>query len=142
MMDRRRFIVTAGFVLLAAPLAAWAQPAGKVWRIGVLSGVPERSPRNEALREFGYVEGQNIVIEWRSAHGRNERFPSLTAELVRLNVDVIVAGNDPAVEAARRATRLSPLSWSKVATLLARGLLPVSRGREATSRGCPTRPPS
>src|SRR5262245_24313194 len=92
--------------LLTAPLATHAQPAGKVWRIGLLGGDasgPE-SPRGasfrQGLRALGYVEGQNIALEWRSSGGQAARFPGLAAELVRLPVDVIVAGDNPAIAAA------------------------------------------
>ena len=106
-------IVTLVLSLLAAPLAATAQPAGKVWRIGVLAAPPAESPRwapcRQGLRELGYVEGQNIAIEWRSAGGRAERFPDLAAELVRLKVDVIVATDNPTIAAAQRATSTIPI---------------------------------
>src|SRR4029450_8197815 len=103
--------------LLTVPLAATAQPAGKVWRIGVLTGrqaleSPE-SPRGasfrQGLRALGYVEGQNITIEWRSSGGQAERFPDLAAELVRLQVDVIVATDNPAIAAAQHATSTIPI---------------------------------
>jgi putative ABC transport system substrate-binding protein len=101
-------------VLLAAPLAGQAQPAGKVWRIGVLSGrVTAESPDGMAfrkgLRELGYVEGQHIAIEWRVSGGSAERLPALAAELVRLPVDVIVASDNPAIAAAQNATRTIPI---------------------------------
>ncbi|HEY5865716.1 MAG TPA: ABC transporter substrate-binding protein [Candidatus Tectomicrobia bacterium] len=106
-------IVTITLSLLAVPLAAGAQPAGKVWRIGVLMGLPRETPRyapfHQGLREFGYVEGQNLVIEWRYAEGHAERFPDLAAELTRLDVDVIVAGDNPAIAAAQRATSTIPI---------------------------------
>ena len=100
-------------ILFAAPLAVEAQ-TGKVWRIGVLTGsTAQSSPRwvpfREALREFGYVDGQNIALEWRSSGFRAERFPDLAAELVRLKVDVIVAGDNPAIAAAQKATRTVPI---------------------------------
>ena len=63
----------------------------------------------EGLRELGYVEGQNIAIEWRWAQGKSERFPGLAAELVQLDVDIIVAATDAAVQAAQRATRTIPI---------------------------------
>ena len=100
--------------LLTAPLAVHAQSAGKVWRIGVLTGLhaPE-SPRGSAfrqgLRALGYVEGQNLAIEWRLSGGQAERFPDLAAELVRLNVDVIVASDNPAIAAAQQATSTIPI---------------------------------
>ena len=106
-------IVTLILSLLAVPLAAEAQPAGKVWRIGVLLGAPRETPRyapfHQGLREFGYVEGQNLALEWRSSDGNAERFPDLAAELVRLQVDVIVAGDNPAIAAAQRATSTIPI---------------------------------
>src|SRR5262249_15133221 len=93
-MERRTFITSLASGLLAAPRIADAQPAGKVYRIGYLSSggsSPARSLLTEAfrqgLRELGWVEGQNIVIDYRSAEGRFDRLPDLAAELVRLKVD-------------------------------------------------------
>ena len=86
--------------------------AAKVWRIGVLGTATESSrwaPFREALREAGYVEGQNITLERRSSGGRPEPLPDLAAELVRLRVDVIVADGNPAIAAAQRATRTIPI---------------------------------
>ena len=82
--------------LLAAPLAAEAQPAGKVWRIGVLwSDSPEfpllLDKFRQGLREHGYIDGQNIALEHRAARGKMDLLPELAAELVRFRVDVIVA---------------------------------------------------
>jgi len=106
-------IVSLVLSLLAAPLAATAQPGGKVWRIGVLTVLAPESPRwapfHQGLRELGYVEGQNIAFEWRLSGGRPERFPALAAELVRLQVDVIVAGDNPAIAAAQQATSTIPI---------------------------------
>ena len=101
--------------LLAAPLAAEAQPAGKVYRIGVLEILPVASNAanlaafRQGLRDLGYVEGQNVVIEYRSADGQAERFPRLASELVRLNVDVIVTRGTPAALAAKQATGTIPI---------------------------------
>jgi putative ABC transport system substrate-binding protein len=92
-VDRRSFICTLAGGLLAAPLAAEAQPAGKVYQIGYLaySGCPVRpefmGPFREGLRQLGYVEGQNIIIECRGAPGAADRFPGFAAELVRLPVE-------------------------------------------------------
>ncbi len=111
-MKRRTFIsgITAG--LLAAPLAAEAQEAGKVARIGVLNSGSPPAPFVESfkqgLRELGYVEGRNISIEYRWAEGRDERLPGLAADLVRLRVDVIVASSQAAV-AAKQATTAIPI---------------------------------
>ena len=114
-MDRRTFLASTSAVLFAAPLAAEAQPAAKVYRIGVLE--PTSMALNAAnldafrqgLRELGYVEGRNMRIEYRSADGRSERFPDLAAELVRLKVDVILTRGTPAVMAAKNATGTIPV---------------------------------
>jgi putative tryptophan/tyrosine transport system substrate-binding protein len=114
MLNRRSFL--AGLVTLAAvQLAAEAQPAGRVPRIGVLAAitreaqVPFADAFREGLQSLGYADGQNLAIEWRYADGRAERFQELAEDLVRLNVEVIVAANQPAVEAARKATRTIPI---------------------------------
>ena len=115
MMDRRSFIVCVGCGLLAAPLAARAQQAGKIYRIGILEPIPAAenaanlAALRKALRELGYVEGRNLIIEYRSADGRAERFPDLAAELVRLKVDLIVTRGTPAAKAAKDATETIPV---------------------------------
>jgi putative ABC transport system substrate-binding protein len=114
-VDRRRFLLTWLAWTLATPLAAGAPQAGKVWRIGVLEATsPSLNTTNldafrQGLRELGYVEGRNFVIEYRSADGRPERFPSLASELVRLRVDLIVTRGTPAVLAAKKATGSIPI---------------------------------
>ena len=113
-MNRRAFIGTLAGALLAAPLAAEGQPAGKVVRIGVLTlGFARSTPPIEAfqqgLREHGYVEGQNTALEFRFAKGRTDRLPALAAELVRLNVDVIVTESNVAALAAKHATQTIPI---------------------------------
>jgi len=113
-MDRRVFLgAVAG--LLVAPLAARAQPAGKVPRIGWLGG-PSRESAEPFVREFqrglkdlGWIEGQNLVIEWRFGGGRAEQLPDLAAELVGLRVDLIIAPSSPTMFAARNATRTIPI---------------------------------
>jgi putative ABC transport system substrate-binding protein len=108
-------LVTLTLGILAAPVVTDAQAAGKVYRIGFLGGSSASavSHRVEAFRQglhaLGYVEGQNIVIEYRWAEGRNERFPDLAAELVRLKVDVICAMPMPAAVAAKNATGSIPI---------------------------------
>jgi putative ABC transport system substrate-binding protein len=116
MMDRRRFLVTSLAGALATPVAAEAQPAAKrVPRIGYLDGasLSANSVRIEALRqglrELGYVEGQDIAFEWRSAEGKADRLPDLAAELVRLKVDVIVTGGVGATRPAKAATSTIPI---------------------------------
>jgi putative ABC transport system substrate-binding protein len=108
-------IVTLMLSLLAVPLATHAQPAGKVWRIGYLGlagseEIPEAF--RQGLRELGYVEGQNIVIEYRSADGKFERLPDLAAELVRLPVDVMVTPGNPETLAAKAATSTIPIVFA------------------------------
>jgi putative ABC transport system substrate-binding protein len=107
-----RLATVAAILVLAAPLAAAAQPE-RVWRIGYLASVaadnPPRLAFRQRLRELGYVEGQNVVLEIRSSEGRVERFPALAAELVRLRVDVIVTGGDPPTGAAQKATSSIPI---------------------------------
>ena len=108
MIDRRAFIAAVTGALLAAPLAAEAQPTGKVWRVGVL-GLGSSELLRQTLREVGYVEGLNLAIEWRDPEGKTERFGDLAAELVRLKVDVIVAINPAATFAAKRSTASIPI---------------------------------
>jgi ABC-type uncharacterized transport system substrate-binding protein len=110
-MDRRTFVSSMTFGLLAAPLAAEAQPLSKVSRIGVLEAnrSPGRDAFDEGLRQLGYVEGHHIAVEPRWAGERAERFPELAAELVGLKVDVIVATNNPAVAATQKATTTIPV---------------------------------
>ncbi len=116
-MRKRIFIHVLAIVILASVHLAEAQQAGKVYRIGYLrfgTGGPTTSPiyvgLRQGLRELGYVEGQNLVIEYRSAERKRERFPKIAAELVRLKVDVIVTGPGPsAIRAAQRATRTIPI---------------------------------
>src|SRR5258705_9047052 len=99
-MQRREFITLLGGAAATGPLAARAQQARKVWRIGFLAGATQPVQLEASvyagflrgMRELGYVEGRDLVMEWRFADGRFELFPDLAAELVRLNVDVIVLG--------------------------------------------------
>ena len=104
--------------LLAAPLAAEAQPAGKVDRIVGYSDQP-RSPNGgrawRGLRELGWVEGRNFIFERRYAEGRTERHAAHAAELVRLQVDLIIANETPATLAAKEATTTIPIVFVLVA---------------------------
>src|SRR5262245_43080138 len=109
LMDRRAFFGALG--LLAAPLAVEAQQAGQVSHIGYLT-LAGRGPLEqvfeEALRERGWVTGENIVITYRHAEGKYDRLPALAAELVRLEPRVIVAAPTEAVRAAKNATSAVP----------------------------------
>jgi len=127
-MDRRAFIGILAGGLLAAPLAAKAQQVGKVPRIGFLfSGASgparEVDTFRQGLRDLGYVEGQNIAIEYRFAGGQVERLPELAAELVRLKLDVIVAPYTPPALAAKRATSTIPIVFAVVADAVGAGLI-------------------
>jgi putative ABC transport system substrate-binding protein len=114
-MDRRTFIGSVVGGILAAPLAAEAQQTGRVYRIGYLSAPTRASVENglqaflRALRELGWVEGQNLIIEYRWAEGKVERLPNLAAELVLLKVDLIVAPAGSAALAAKNATSSIPI---------------------------------
>ena len=129
MINRRAFLGTLAGGLLAAPLAAEAQPAKKVWRIGFLTsgssgaGQPVVAALREGLRDRGWVEGQNIVVEYRWGEGSNERLPALAAELVALKVDLIVTSSTPAALAAKRATTQIPIVFGMVSDPVASGLV-------------------
>src|SRR5262245_66681680 len=101
-IERRKFLATLGGAA-AWPLAAHAQQPGRVWRIGVLEttsmalNAANFEAFRQSLRDLGYIEEKNLIIEYRSAEGRGERFADLAADLLRLNIDVIVTRGTPAV---------------------------------------------
>jgi len=114
--------------LILAPLALEAQQAAGIARIGYLGTNLAANPHlpeafRQGLRDHGYVEGRNVVIEYRSAEGKLERFTTLAAELVALKVDVIVATSTPAALAAKQATRTLPIVFIAVADSVASGLV-------------------
>jgi putative ABC transport system substrate-binding protein len=128
MMDRRRFLHGTGIVLLAAPMAAQSQPVGNGPRVGLLFyGAPGPSPELEAfrqgLRELGYIEGQNISIEYRFASGQVGQLPVLAAELVQLKLDVIITPGTPASVAAKTTTSTIPIVFAGVADAVGAGLV-------------------
>jgi ABC-type uncharacterized transport system substrate-binding protein len=114
-----RFLIAAG-ALIAVPLVADAQPAARVYRIGYLGATASASPQNlglrdafrQGLREHGWVEGSNILIEYRSAEGKFDRLPELASELVSAKADVIFAPSSIQVEAARKATLTVPIVFA------------------------------
>jgi putative ABC transport system substrate-binding protein len=138
-MKRRKFIALMGS-MLTLPLTARAQQASKVgkkqasqaskvWKIGVLETV-SKAPNaanfdafQRGLRELGYVEGRNYVVEYRSANGRTDRYPDLAAELVRSRVDIIVTRGTPAVRAARQATDKIPIVMAAIGEPLGMGVI-------------------
>lgn len=126
MIRRRAFLRGAAVTLLAAPRVSAAQPS-RIPRVGILVvSNPERTQAlfRAALREFGYVEGQNIVVEYRSApSGQSDRLGVLATELVRLKVDVIVAQFTPSAHAAKRATADIPIVMAPVGDPVRTGLI-------------------
>jgi putative ABC transport system substrate-binding protein len=128
-VDRRAFIGTIAGGLLVAPLAAGAQQAAKVARIGLLSlhasaASPQFfEPFLQGLRDLGYVEGRNVAIEVRDAEGKNERLRALAAELVALKVDVIVAVATPAALAAKQATKTIPVVFTALSDPVTSGFV-------------------
>ena len=122
-----RLVVLA--LLCAIPVMAGGQSAAKVYRIGVLEtvGISSNAANfgalRDGLRELGYVEGQNLVFEYRSTDGRAERFPDLAAELVRLNVDLIVTRGEPAALSAKHATRTIPIVMASSGDPTASGIV-------------------
>src|SRR5262245_62570147 len=106
-MRRREFILLLAGATAAWPLAVRAQPSGRVWRIAFIAHRYETFYAGlfEGLRDLGYVEGQNIIIERRYAEGRVERFNDFAAEMVRLKADLIIVVTTPAALAARNASK-------------------------------------
>jgi len=128
-MDRRAFIAMTGGSILAKPLAGGAQSQGKVYRIGYLT-VPSRETAHGvantfqlALRDLGWIDGQNVLIEYRFADSRLDRLPDLAAGLVQLRADVIVAGANAAVSAAKAVTQTIPIVMFLTADPVGTGLV-------------------
>jgi ABC-type uncharacterized transport system substrate-binding protein len=130
-MDRRRFLVTSLAGTLAAPLSAEAQQAGKVWRIGWLAISPPTSlPLKrfseaflQGLRDHGFVESQNVIIERRYSEGREDRHTAFVAEFFQMKVDLIVASSSAAAHAAKQATTTIPIVMLTVASPERQGLV-------------------
>ena len=136
-------VLALGVLLCALCYSASAQQTRKVPRIGYLPGAAPSadSARYEAfrqgLRELGYVEGKNIVIENRNTEGKFDRISELAAELVRLKVDVIVTTGSNTTGAAKKATTTIPFSWRRIAIRLLTGTSPALRGQAGTLLDCP-----
>jgi putative ABC transport system substrate-binding protein len=126
-VERRRFLLTSLAGALAAPLAAVAQQAAKVARIGLLLAGAPPDPNVEAfrdgLREFGYVEGQNLAIDYRWAGGRTDLWPELAGALIKAHIDVIVAQATGAALAAKRLTATIPIVMAYAADPVETGLV-------------------
>ena len=122
-LRRRQFITLLGSAAAAWPLAARAQQAGKVHRLGVLADVtPAFDGLFYGLRDFGYVEGENLIIYRRSSEGRAEQWSKLAAELVALSVDAIVVSTTPAALAAKKTTGTIPIIFPTALDLVGVGL--------------------
>jgi putative tryptophan/tyrosine transport system substrate-binding protein len=126
-MDRRHFLLTSLAGALAAPLAGEAQQRGKVHRLGLLGNATltdaNSKALSEGLRDLGWIEGQNFVWERRFSEGRNERFPSLAAELVQTNPDVIISAGTAATVAAKAATTTIPIVFLSVGDPVGSGIV-------------------
>ena len=126
-LKRRDFITLLGGAATAWPITARAQQAGKIWRLGLLQPGAPPEPLVDAirarLRELGYVEGRDLTVEARWAEGKLERLDALAAELVSLNVDVIVAFTTPAALAARHATNTIPIVFTAVGDPVGAGVV-------------------
>jgi putative ABC transport system substrate-binding protein len=128
MMDRRRFVLTSLAGTFAEPLAAGAQQAREVPRVGFLfygsAGLsPELDAFRQGLNELGYIEGQNVAVEYRFASGRLERLQEVATQLVALRPSVIVAPGTPAAVAAKQATGMIPIVFAGVADAVGAGLV-------------------
>ena len=118
-MNRRAAFIAAMALASIAPLSTLAQQRGKLFRIGVLSPAQQTSTKSfdafrEGLRELGYIEGENITIEYRLAAGDLSRLPAMAADLTRLPVDVIVTDGPKAGEFAHEATQTIPIVMATV----------------------------
>jgi putative tryptophan/tyrosine transport system substrate-binding protein len=126
---RRRLLIALAASALAVPFVSVAQSQGRTWRIGMLETVStELNGANldafrKGLLELGYVEGRNLIIEYRSADGRSERFAALATELVGLKVDLIVTRGTPAAVAAKNATRTIPVVMANAGDPVDSGLV-------------------
>ena len=139
--SRRSLLFALVGASLSAPLAAFAQPRSKVFRVGFLS--PRTRPASLAsdyygafpqrMNELGYVDGKNLLIEWRFANGEYDRLPGLAAELVRSRVDVILALGPPGAIAAQKATTAIPIVFVVSTDPVAAGLSRASPDPEGTS---------
>ena len=131
MNNRRKLVIALGAGVLTVPLSSFAQQQGRVWRVGVL--VPRGRPASLdadvfggiplGMRELGYVEGKNLVIEWRFGDGEYERLPGLAAELVAAKADVIITGGPQATSAAQKTTATIPIVMGSVPDPVERGFI-------------------
>ena len=130
-MKRRKFIALLGAAAVAWPLVAHAQQSKEIPRLCFLTFDPgtlqSRSPRFDvffnSLRDLGYVDGKTIVIDYLSADGKDDRFPALVSECLRLKADIIAVSTTPAAQAAKRGTRTVPIVMIALGDPLGTGLV-------------------
>ena len=145
-MNKKILVLLLTAVIVACVQLVEAQEPTKVPRIGYLSGSPPSAIAEwieafrQGLRELGYMEGKNIIIEWRSGEGKRDRLPALAAELVRLKVDLIVTAGPLVTRAAKEATVTISIVMAQDPS--ATGSLPAWRGRAVTLLDCPELPRS
>jgi putative tryptophan/tyrosine transport system substrate-binding protein len=141
MIGRRQFITLLGGAAVAWPLAARAQQPGKMARIGFLGSATAAGSAKSVeafragLRDFGHVESRNIVIEFRWAEGKYDRLNDLVAELIRLNVDVIVTHGTPGTRTAKQATTTIPIVMAISGDAIATGIVTSLARPEANLTG-------
>lgn len=139
-MNRRDAAISL-LVLGVVPCLSLAQQPGKVWRVGMLETLSMASNAAnldaflQGMRDLGYVEGRNLVLDYRSADGRADRFPNLASEMVRGNVDVIVTRGTPATLAARAATARIPIVAAATSDMVSTGLAKSLRRPEGNVTG-------
>src|SRR5512134_3611778 len=137
----RRDVAISLLVLGVVPCISDAQQPGKVWRVGMLetlsmaSNAANLNAFLQGMRELGYVEGQNLVLDYRSADGHADRLPNLATELVRGNVDLIVTRGTPATQAARAATARIPIVTTASSDMVSTGLAKSLRRSEGNVTG-------
>jgi putative ABC transport system substrate-binding protein len=140
-MQRRNFITLFGGMAVAWPLVLYAQPLGRMARIGFLGSASASGSAKSVeafrigLRDLGYVEGRNIAIEFRWAEGKYDRLSELVAELIRLNVDVIVTHGTPGTRTAKKATSTIPIVMAISGDAIATGLVASLARPEANVTG-------
>ena len=127
-MNRRTFLA-ATIAALITPLAAGAQPAGRAYRVGLLglgsgSDAPVLAFLRQGLRDLGYEEGKNLVVEYRTAEGKYDRLPALAVQLVGLKIDVLVTYGTPGALAAKQATTTIPVVVALIGDAVAAGVVP------------------
>ncbi len=140
-MRRREFIQLVGGTAIAWPLAAGAQQTGKVYRIGFLGNdptIPTTAAGRAflgALRDNGFIDGQNILVDWRFAEGRGDQYADLATAFVRLKMDLIVASSSPAARAAKDATKSVPIVMLNIPDPLGLGLVSSLASPEGNMTG-------